>query len=512
MNIDSIRQAMMKKAASNSAKQDHSKLHKNPSDIPGGPTAYIRASGGADDKYKNEAWNNFQEQRSNWRGIGANPYDYRYNTKGKNPIVEWRLKTSKPDGGTAVHTSMVWPNQLINARVGAWLMSPSYQHQQQTDQKASPIRIALGRPGAALTDEIIRTANTGRTKFTLQPFNNEKLMRIMTLDPQNRNYLNELLNHYRHIPIEAWHNANLQPSSAEEIEAWKKDVPPLNTAADNGGMYWSDTGKIDITPNSVIDRYDDTWGYKANTGWWTDSIAPEESRGNRMTTSPTLAGIIGDMYGHEAGHRNLMGLTKATRTKGPPDWESSSRPFNPKMPISAVNVPALMRPVDWRTLPFDQQQYAWLKNRATQSYAVNETEMNQALTSFNRGRWALKRDMENNPDNPNYKYLEANYPGLIDKFKALPDFIPAGKAGREQLDNMMQFFIQNPQLKVLMPEQARLVGYYQNLKAGVDNADTPEEKQFFQNLMNRLIYSKAFLANNQQTRPTYQDAYQQMYA
>ena len=138
--------------------------------------------------------------------------------------------------------------------------------------------------------------------------------------------------------------------------------------------------------------------------------------------------------------------------------------------------------------------------------------MNQALTSFNRGRWTLKRDMENNPNNPNYKYLREQYPGLIDKFMAQPDFIPAGKAGREQLDNMMQFFTDNPQLKPLMPEQFRFVGYYQNLKAALEHADTPEEKQFFQNLMDSLIYSKAFLAKNQQPRPSYQDAYQQMMA
>lgn len=513
MDIKRIRQAMVKQAAG------HSILYRNTKDVPGGPAAYIRGVGGADDKYKDEGWSNFQKQTGNWQRIGATPYSFSPDTDNKTPVIDWKLRTPKAGGGTAEYKTRTFPNQSISARIGAWLMSPSFQYQQQTagsnsvqgaQQKSDPLRIYTGRPGEQLTDDIINAANAGRAQLTLQPFTNEQLMKIMTLDPKNRNYMNELLRHYSHIPLEAWHKGNLQPSSPEEIEAWKKDKPSLNNKNNNqSGTYYSDTGNISLDPTGLFNRYLDGWGSKAFAGRWTNALSQEAYTGNLMTSSPVMAGLVGDTYGHELGHRYMMGQTKATRADGPLKQEHSRKAFNPKKPVSSDNVPALMSSLDFRPLSFDAQQYEWLKNRAIQSYAVNENEMNQALTSFNRGRWALKQDMINNPDNPNYKYLEENYPGLIDKFKALPDFIPAGNAGKAQLDSMMQLFADNPQLKVLIPEQARLVGYYQNLKAAVDNADTPEEKQFFQNLMDRFIYSKSFLANNQK-RPTYNDALSMM--
>jgi len=520
MNIDHIRQSMLKQAAD----KDHSKLYRDSGDILEGPTAYIRGVGGADDKYNEEGWDNFQKQTGNWQRIGATPYSFSPDINKKTPVIDWKLRTPKAGGGTTEYKTRTFPNQSISARVGAWMMSPSFQYQQQAagantagsnsaqgaQQKPGPLKIYTGRPGEQLTEDIINAANAGRTQFTLQPFTNEQLMRIMTLDPKNRNYMNELLRHYSHIPLESWHKGNLQLGSPEEIEAWKKDKPPLDNKNNNqSGTYYSTPGTISLDSTGLFNRYLDGWGSQVYDGRWTNALSQEAYAGNLMTSSPVLAGLIGDTYGHELGHRYMMGQTKTTKANGPIKLEYSRKAFNPKKPASSDNIPALMSSVDFRPLPFDAQQYEWLKNRAIQSYAVNENEMNQALTSFNRGRWALKQDMINNPDNPNYRYLAENYPGLMDKFKALPDFIPAGNEGMKQLDNVMQLFIQNPQLKVLMPEQARLVGYYQNLKAAVDNADTPQEKQFFQNLMNRMVYSKAFLANNQQSKPhiSYADAY-----
>lgn len=505
MNIERIKQSMLKQAA-NPAKIDQTKLYSKPKDIPGGPAAYVSASGGSSDRYKTESWNNFWKQRGNWRNIGVTPFDYKFDTKNGHPVINWRLHTGDQDN---TRDTKILPNQLVSSRAGAWLMSPSYQSQQQSG-KSGQKAIYLGRPHAQLTDEIIREANAGRAQFTLQPYTNEKLMQVLTLDPKNRNYLNELLNHYRRIPQENWRKANLQLSDPAEIEAWKKAVPPLDTKEGNGnGMYYPTTGNISLSTDNALQVYNDLWNNKANTDWWEDGKIQESFGRNQLTSTPTVAGSIGDRYGHEAWHRAMMGLARVAKTGGAPEWAYSSAPFNPRKPVSAKNVPAVMRPLNWRDLLFTDLQYNSLRDHAIQEYAVNETEMNQALTSFNRGRWALKRDIENNSDNPNYKYLEEHYPGLIEQFKATPDFIPAGNEGKKQLDSVMKLFEDNPQLRLLMQEQSRLVGYYQNLKKAVETAKTPEERKYFQNLMDRLVYSKAFLANNQRRPvPSYAESYQ----
>jgi hypothetical protein len=96
---------------------------------------------------------------------------------------------------------------------------------------------------------------------------------------------------------------------------------------------------------------------------------------------------------------------------------------------------------------------------------------------------------------------------------ALPDFVGYGEKGKQQLDNMMQFFDENPEFRTLMPEQFRFVDYYQNLKAAVDTARSEQEKEYLQALMNQMVYDMSYLANNQQ-RPNIQSYadYKQMYA
>jgi hypothetical protein len=156
--------------------------------------------------------------------------------------------------------------------------------------------------------------------------------------------------------------------------------------------------------------------------------------------------------------------------------------------------PTAMRPETFKGLFLTPNQKRWIREQNVDPYALQEIEMNQALVDFNAGRYRLRKDMLENPDNPNYAQLT---PEVRKQFTDFPSFIQPGEAGAKQLDELMEFYDKNPQFIPMMGEQARLVGYYKNLKAAIANSEDPIEKAFFQEMLNRMVYNKVFLADNQ---------------
>lgn len=547
MNISHIQQIMLKYAAASNSGQNHvDQTRVYTEKPPDRADVHIGPGYSYDDGYIKETQESFRDQKgSKWRELGATPYGYSFNTKTDNPYITWGFALPMADGSKKDYYSRVYPNQLWSARAGARLMAPSYYrgagsyepgrgftpdvnrsgaYEPGRDQPFIPDAYRLGqngrmninpawldKPNEQTIQNIIRAANLGAIRFTTQPFNNRELSEIMTGDPS---YWKNRWAHYEQVPEEYWDKARLSRSSREEATAAADYVPPLNLNGTKGsGSYSSSTGEINMSPTTAYNRYLDGWGSRANKDWDSRIEQTTYASRNNMTNDPSAAGEVLGTFNHENTHQKTWGRADWVYNPTTRTWGYVNAPFDPNKPISDTNVLTLMRMKSFDPLYFTKQQFDWVKKHAIEPYIMSDSEANQALVSFNTGRHALKYDMENNPDNPNYKYLEDKYPGLIEKFKALPDFIQPGEEGRKQLDDVMQLFITNPQLRVLMPEQARAVGYYHSLKSAVDTAKTPEEKQYFQNLMDHFIYSKSFLADNQQNRPktTYADAYR-MYA
>ena len=572
MDITSVRQSMMKQAADipesllrkpgeqTSVKPvagsyepgrgfkpdyaDHTKVYR---DIPpGGSTAFIHGTGPSNPKLiekSREGFNNQKDRYDSLWAVGGTPYGFKYNTKAKDPSISWNFSIPS-EGGTSIRYIDTYPNQLPNSRVGAWLLAPSYYAKQVGSHepgqgfvpavnrsgsyepgRSQPFIPDAYRPGLAgrnsipsswlkkpdqeTMKDIEQAVARGDVDFTIQPFNNKELYEIETGDPT---YQEKLLEHFSKIPDRDWLNAGLRFSSPKELTAWMDHVPPLVTATNSRGSYSPATGNINISPEKVREELRDVWDSKANSATEERGAEQETYLGNPMTTPSTLLGDWADTFFHENRHQSQMGRVTGGNAYAP-GYEVRRHKSDPFVPgyLGAWNIPALMRERRWDPLFFTDKQLDWIKDRAVQPYAISPVEMDQALMAMNAGRYALKQDMINKPDNPNYMQpdiLRRIKPEVLEQFKALPDFIQSGEEGKKQLDDMMQLFTEHPELRVLMPGGSRLVGYYQNLKAAVDNAETPEEKQYFQNLMDRLIYSKSFLANNQRRPvPSYADSY-----
>lgn len=518
MYIGNILQSMLKRAAvfpTNSfgftphtgdnkpAPIDHSRIYTDY--IPGAKSILISHADGNPRagiiQKSNEGY-----QKTDPKTIGATPYWTKYITGEGKPKVKWDFE------GTNNRFIEIDPTRLPSYKAGLRLLDPSYRASLTPSDVAPSNSYGFNshsrNPVSTYSKEdMISKANDGSLAFTKQPFNMRQLWEIKSGDP---NYMDAYIRHLQHIPEGVWNKANLQLSSPEELEAWKKYKPMmLPTLAPPG--YAPVSGLIVMSPNKMRDYYErmHTWKPK-----WDEKTSRATYMG-AFNTSASWPGFVSDAFFHELGHQDTTGQSTPDllrlgapllRLRAPVLRLDSTKWIPNGLP---GGIPTLMRERASYPLFQTEKQFDWMKDHAIEPYAISESEMNQALLAMNAGRYALKHDMINDQDNPNYKQLPQE---ALQQFKALPDFISAGKGGKEQFEKMMQLFIENPALGRFMPEQSRLVSYYQNLKAAVDTAKTPEEKQYFQNLMDRFIYSKAFLANNQKATPTYQDVYQQMYA
>lgn len=473
MNIDLIRQSMLKRAAlpqtsQNNAGQAVENAARIDQAMGGANQALVAAS-------RTGTLNSGQPGHID---VGADRYSVTYGvpTEG-NYQVNWGFSVP---GSNNIRFMTVDPTRLPSYKASRMLLGPSWK--QQSDANPS------SRPDLA------------RLAFTRQPYNNAQLYRIETNAPE---YLDRLLTHYQQVPEAHWGRANLRLSSPDEIEAWKKDIPQM--ASISGPKYNPLTGKVDIPHAATAAEFDKVWN---QAGHGKQNYRSYESSGLApFSNSSSWLGRLSDTFFHELRHRNSVGLIDVDRSK--PTWTVSGRPYNPNRAVSSSNMPTLMRPRKFSPFTPDNRQLEWIKDHAIQQYAMDENEMNQALMAMNAGRYALKQDMKTDLNNPNYTQLSDD---VKKRLNALPDFIESGEKGKQQIDDMMQLFIEHPELRVLIPEHSRLVGYYKNLKAAVDMAKTPEEKAYLQNLMNRMIYSKAFLANNQKQPRTIYGKANQVYA
>ena len=341
-----------------------------------------------------------------------------------------------------------------------------------------------------------RAMREATASYRKQPLNMQQLMAIQA---GNNGYLTKLLEHYRSVDPTYWHAANLRLSSPEELEKWKESIPQIGQRSDSSS-YNSYDGKITLASDDIRQSGYDY--FVNNTG---DDLEdspmfvakPSKASSGLFHSDPMMDVADAETFFHELNHRNSMG--NAVTVDAP-------YPHGKSIPFGEGGMATLMRPETFKGLYLTPMQIRWLQENDIEPYAVNENEMNQALLSFNAGRYRLRNDMLENPNNPNYLQID---PKIRQQFADFPQFIQPGEAGAKQLNDMLEFYSNNPQFILMMPEQARLVGYYKNLKAAIENSEDPVEKEFFQNIMNRMIYDKAFLANNQQSRPkiSYADAY-----
>ena len=334
----------------------------------------------------------------------------------------------------------------------------------------------------------LQEATSGYTK---QPFNMQQLMSMQAGDS---GYLDKLLAHYRSVNPAYWRDANLQLSSPAEIEKWKEAVPSIapkvvNDPRGNASRYNADSGSITTTPYSQrIDDYANHVNSSSDDPSQSPLLAKPSNNADslfRMRHTPNAAAA--DSFFHELNHYNSIGKLRMS---------SEPYPHMENIPSGRGGNATLMRQATPKGLYLTPVQNKWIEDHNIESYAVNENEMNQALLSFNAGRYRLQKDMQDNPDNPNYAQID---PSVRQQFASFPQFIQPGEAGKQQLDELMTFYDQNPEFITMMPEQARLVGYYKNLKAAVENSEDPVEKEFFQGMMNRMIYNKSFLADSQRS-------------
>lgn len=390
-------------------------------------------------------------------GAGHIPFTYAFTRPNNNTNrVGWDYKIYKPGPGADNYSDVgstsftVYPEHLPNYRYGRALREATASYRQQ-------------------------------------PLTTQQLMAMQAGD---NSYLDKLLTHYKSIDPAYWRSANLRLSYPTEIEKWKESVPGMWPEINESSRYDPVADNIALTSNELrLEAYDSHVGNSGED--LTDSprfIARPSSAGSSLFSARhTPDAADADAFFHELNHRNSIGNIRVV-----------DAPYKHVMGTSVKDggIATLMRPETQKGLYLTPTQQRWITGHNIEPYAVNENEMNQALLSFNAGRYRLQKDMQENPDNPNYAQIA---PSVRQQFASFTQFLQPGEAGAKQLDELMTFYDQNPQFITMMPEQARLVGYYKNLKAAIENSEDPVEKEFFQGMMNRMIYNKAFLANSQRS-------------
>lgn len=322
------------------------------------------------------------------------------------------------------------------------------------------------------------------------PLSVSQLVALQSGDP---GFNDRRIKHWLSVPKENWHEANLIPSSPEAMEAWKNSYPRIGEATKNP-QYQPLTGAITPFSNSAIKAR-----YKAYEKGAGNSKKPSFSQPGSLTglydSSYNPYALSTDVLNHELNHSYNLGTADVELY---PSIHLESKTTDGDY----SGAPTAMRPEQFKGMFLTPFQKQWVKDHNIDPYAINELEMNQALMDFNAGRYRLRKDMLENPDNPNYAQIDS---AIRQQFAELPSFVQPGEEGRKQLDQLIEFYDNNPQFIPMMGEQARLIGYYKNLKAAVENAQDPYEKQFFQGMMDRMLYNKSFLASIQSPRPSYTD-------
>ena len=468
--------------------------------FPGGhPASIIQPVGSVDGNFSRQSRRGRREHEDDPWYIGSNVHKVEYNENGGNPYVTYRFPapgTKNNFDSDKAQEINIDPTRLPEFYAGMRLLEPSYARFRQPTRSMRDIR---------------SNATRDRVPLSAMPFTNEQLYEIQTGDPD---YLNKRLAHLYQVPEQYLEKGNVTLSSPEEIVAWRNTVPAVTFGSlfgEGGPSYSAEANSIFLSPDNVSRHYDNEISDFVGNG----KEAYRTAYPSFLTTlysSASWPGSVANSMFHELGHRNLMGgrtnshvLTSSGEPLVRPSRNITYDPNNPYHgDASRYATPIRTRNI--RPLLFTEKQLDLVGDHGIEPYAVIEDEINQALTSMNKWRYALKRNMINEPDNPNYRQIKEKYPEAWNRFMDLPDNIGYGKDGRQQFDDMMQLFIDYPVLQPLIPEASRLVGHYQNFKAAVDNAKTPEAKQYLQNLMDMMIYDKSFLANNQQRpRPSYTD-------
>lgn len=114
--------------------------------------------------------------------------------------------------------------------------------------------------------------------------------------------------------------------------------------------------------------------------------------------------------------------------------------------------------------PFNVGQ-AWVEHDVSglrsDSYAYIPVQQAQAMSSYNRGLYALQQYLRSAPDSKMYKQFDTGKLNMVSRFKALKG---RDRAGLQQLRKQMSFFKEHPEIAQLLGGQAkRTVGMYSQL-------------------------------------------------
>lgn len=376
-----------------------------------------------------------------------------------------------------------------------------------------PDELPNARYGKAMIEDMYRAKGLVRPEGNYeipenQPLTVQQWMAYQAGDPD---YIYKRLAHLRAIDPKHFSAGNVVLSDDNELKAWG-DYVPVTSWPSLGAGYDMTSGKIMPYSQAALQELNRRYHTQVNDTYFNTPVPAVPSRMSGIYNSAhTLEALFADAAGHEFNHGNNTGTSKLGKRPYPYLENVSMGEDTGRFPWGERGIPAYLRMKNPSAIYFTSPQDYWLRGHEVDPYALDEREILQAFDSFNAGRYRLaadiRKDMEGNLGNRNYAQID---PEIRQQFIDLPQFVQPGEEGAKQLDSIMSFYAQNPQFIVMMPEQARLVGYYYNLKAALENSKDPVEKEFFQKLMNRMIYSKSFLANNQQNRTTYTDVQRMM--
>ena len=449
-----------------------------------------------DAQYMKGYWANFNTPEK----VGATPFRIQSDANStRPPIVTYTFPAPGSYNVDAPNSRSytINPAELANYEAGMKMYEPSYRAFLNANDRRLPTNTYGFNPHsrtplpAPTREEMEKAINSGRVSFTKMPGSNAEQWAILTGDP---NHLDSYEKYLESLPKEVHDRAGISLSSPQEREAWKKYTNPLLTFF-GSTSYVPTYGTIHMPERELENEYNRHWGRYNNYHWHT-----LPSTANGYYASGSRQGNIASSLSHEANHAALEGRYRfdpivAARTLFQPDVPTRWVSNDPWVPgWRDMGHASLMKQKHIDPMYQTEKQFGWSGDHAIEPYAITPSEITQAFVNFNKERSLVKNHMQQNPNNSNYAQLE---PEVKQAFLDLPDHIGYGFKGKDQLDKMMNLFIEHPELQLLMPEGARLVGYYQNLKAAIDTAKTPEERFYFYNLMDKMIYDRSYLANAQ---------------
>ena len=265
-----------------------------------------------------------------------------------------------------------------------------------TDSLGRPIKFTVypeSLPAHRYGEALLKAVNDPTTGHEYEIPENQPLTarQLMAYQAGDDTYVDKLLSHYNSVKPEYWNKANLRLSSPDEVKAWQDSVPetskPDVPAFGLGGR---------IMPASS-DFLNDMYDYYVNNAG--KELFAKLSEGDNSGSYYSRVATAADSFLHEFNHLNSLGTLEHAE-----DYSKSPKPVS----FDEGGKATLMRPEVYKGLYLTPKQRDWLKKYNIEPYAVDEFEMNQALLSFNAGRYRLQKDMQENPNNPNYKQIDPN--------------------------------------------------------------------------------------------------------